>query len=294
MASPLIRRARRILLAGVVALLATAGLATLFLGDLRDLGSDYDDRLIGFERARRSVYASLGLALPGTPDLADLKGRLATAGQALGAPVFIRILKREFELELWLAKDGRFEHFATYPICRWSGRLGPKLRQGDRQAPEGVYTVSKHQLNPASRWHRSFNLGFPNAYDRSHGRTGSFLMVHGGCSSIGCYAMTNAVIDEIWKIVTAALANGQPRFQVQVLPFRMTDANLAARAGHPAAPLWSQLKTASDLFDRDRLPPTVGVCNGAYAFAPARAGATTASPVLSSCTGRTASAGPSR
>lgn len=292
MASPLVRRARRILLAGLIALLAAAGLATLFLGDLRDLGSGYDNRMIGFERARRSAYASLGLSLPGTPDLADLEGRLAAADRALGAPVFIRILKREFELELWLAKNGRFEHFATYPICRWSGRLGPKLKQGDRQAPEGIYTVSRHQLNPASRWHRSFNLGFPNAYDRSHGRTGSFLMVHGGCSSIGCYAMTNAVIDEIWQIVTAALAGGQSRFQVQVLPFRMTDANLAARASHSAAPLWSQLKTASDLFDRDRLPPEVSVCRGSYSVAPARPGVTTSAAILSTCNGRPAAAGP--
>jgi murein L,D-transpeptidase YafK len=280
------------LIAGLIALLAAAGLATLFVGDLRDIGSDYDNRLIGFERARRLAYASFGLSLPGTPNLADLDGRLAAAGLALGAPVFIRILKREFELELWLAKDGRFEHFATYPICRWSGRLGPKLRQGDRQAPEGVYTVSKHQLNPASRWHRSFNLGFPNAYDRSHGRTGSFLMVHGGCSSIGCFAMTNAVIDEIWQIVTAALANGQARFQVQVLPFRMTEPGLAARANHPSAPFWGQLKTASDLFDRDRLPPEVAVCRGNYVFAPARPGATAARPVFTSCNGRPAPAGP--
>lgn len=292
MASPLVRRTRRILIAGLIALLAAAGLATLLVGDLRDLGSDYDNRLIGFERARRLAYASFGLALPGTPDLADLKGRLAASGLALGAPVFIRILKREFELELWLARDGRFEHFATYPICRWSGRLGPKLKQGDRQAPEGIYTVSKHQLNPASRWHRSFNLGFPNAYDRSYGRTGSFLMVHGGCSSIGCYAMTNAVIDEIWQIVSAALANGQPRFQVQVMPFRMTEANLAARASHPSAPFWGQLKTASDLFDRDRLPPETTVCRGSYAFAPARVGATAAGPILSNCNSRPGSAGP--
>ena len=88
--------------------------------------------------------------------------------------------------------EGRpLRRFATYPICLWSGRLGPKLREGDRQAPEGFYTVSAEQLNPNSRWHRSFSLGFPNAFDQAHGRTGSFIMVHGGCPSIGCYAMTD-------------------------------------------------------------------------------------------------------
>ena len=106
----------------------------------------------------------------------------------------------------------RFERFATYPICRWSGRLGPKFREGDRQAPEGFYTVDAEQLNPNSRMHRSFNLGFPNAYDQAHGRTGSFLMVHGGCASIGCYAVTDPAVDEIWRMVTAALEQGQARF----------------------------------------------------------------------------------
>ena len=111
--------------------------------------------------------------LPGTPDLANLPGRLSAQGLALGAPVFIRIFKREFELELWMRRDGRFQRFAVYPICRWSGRLGPKLEEGDGQAPEGFYTVDAKALNPASRWHRSFNLGFPNAFDRAHARTGS-------------------------------------------------------------------------------------------------------------------------
>ncbi len=147
--------------------------------------------------------------------------------------MFVRIFKREFELELWMMRDGRFHRFATYPICKWSGQLGPKLATGDHQAPEGFYTVDETQLNPNSRWHRSFNLGFPNAFDKAHGRTGSFLMVHGGCGSVGCYAMTNGVIDEVWKLVTAALRGGQKRFQVQVLPFRLTDEALSSHGGYP-------------------------------------------------------------
>ncbi len=111
-------------------------------------------------------------------------------GVAMGVPVYVRIFKLEHELEIWVEKDGRFVRFATYPICLWSGRLGPKLKEGDRQAPEGFYTVDAEQLNPNSRMHRSFSLGFPNLYDQAHGRTGSFLMVHGGCASVGCYAVT--------------------------------------------------------------------------------------------------------
>ena len=209
-----------------------------------------------------------GKTLPGTPDLARFEQRLAAHGVKPGVPVFIRIFKFEWELELWVEKDGRFVRFATYPICKWSGRLGPKQREGDRQAPEGFYTVASEQLNPNSRWHRSFNLGFPNAFDRAHGRDGSFLMVHGGCGSIGCYAMTDPVVDEIWRMVTAALDAGQPRFPVQVFPFRMTERNLRLRRGYQWESFWADLKPGYDLFEAHRIPPVVGVCKGRYVFAP--------------------------
>lgn len=221
-----------------------------------------------FARLRQWITGTLGLRLPGTPDLGNLDARLAERGIATGAPVFIRIFKAESVLELWLMKEGRFTLFASYPICRWSGGLGPKLKEGDRQAPEGVYTVDAGALNPNSRWHRSFNLGFPNLLDRAHGRTGSFLMVHGGCSSVGCFAMTDPVMDEIWRLVTAALASGQPRFQVHVFPFRMTEARLGRMAGHPWHDFWSTLKSAHDIFAADLLPPRVTVCGGAYRFTP--------------------------
>ena len=209
-----------------------------------------------------------GETLPGTPDLARFDERLAAHGASPGVPVFIRIFKLEWELELWVKKDGRFVHFATYPICKWSGRLGPKLREGDRQAPEGFYTVDAGALKPDSRWHRSFNLGFPNSFDQAHGRTGSFLMVHGGCGSIGCYAMTDPAVDEIWRMVTAALENGQPRFAVHVFPFRMTERNLRLRRGQKWESFWADLKLGHDLFEQSRVPPAVSVCDGRYAFAP--------------------------
>lgn len=240
---------------------------------------------IGLQRHWRATLAGFNVALPGTPDLADLDGRLKARGLALGNPVLVRIFKREFELELWMMQGGRFRHLATYPICKWSGELGPKVRQGDRQAPEGFYTVDQGALNPNSAWHRSFNLGFPNAYDRAHGRTGSLLMVHGGCGSIGCYAMTNPVIAEIWKLVTAALKGGQPRFQVQVFPFRMTEANLARHAASPSAPFWAGLKPGYDLFEQSQVPPRVSVCGGKYAFAPGGSGYDGSAPVEAGCPG---------
>lgn len=218
-------------------------------------------------RVQRHAMAAHGEQLPGTPDLAALDKRLAAQGLAAGAPVFIRIFKEEFELELWMKRDGRYMRFATYPICRWSGGLGPKVIEGDRQSPEGFYAVGLNQLNPQSRWSKSFNIGFPNAYDQALGRTGSWLMVHGGCSSVGCFAMTNPVIDEIWGLVQAALKNGQRRFFVHVFPFRLTDANLAAHAQSPWLPFWRQLKPGYDAFEATWVPPAVQVCGTDYRIA---------------------------
>src|SRR5262249_17473826 len=143
---------------------------------------------------RQRAFADGALPLPGTPDLGHLGDRLAARGLNAGAPVFIRIFKAESELEVWLLRGSQYELFATYPSCQWSGTVGPKLREGDKQNPEGFYSVGPRQLHRVGRWPRSLNIGFPNSFDRAYGRTGSYILVHGGCSSIGCFAMTNAVM----------------------------------------------------------------------------------------------------
>lgn len=216
------------------------------------------------EQIERETRYRMGMRLRGTPDLEAFDRRLTDRGVRAGNPVFIRIFKAESELELWIRRDDRYVLFATYPICRWSGGLGPKLKEGDRQAPEGFYSVGKSQLNPNSRWHRAFNLGFPNAFDRANGRTGSALMVHGGCSSVGCYAMTDPVIDEIWRLVTAAIDDGQPSFDVHVFPFRVTGWNISVHAGKRWETFWDDLKQGYDAFEATRRPPTVKVCSGRY------------------------------
>lgn len=268
---PAPRRRRWVTRALMLALIGAAALAAIFAGQWLTLSQDAKDaRAINAERVRRYALALARTELPGQPDLARLQERLAAAKLAVGAPVLIRIFKREFELELWMARDGAFHLFATYPICMWSGALGPKIKTGDGQAPEGFYSVSKEQLNPNSKYYRSFNLGFPNAYDRAFGRTGSFLMVHGACASVGCYAMTDAQIGEIWTLVTAALGAGQPAFQVQAYPFRMSKENLEAYAGHPHAAFWRDLALGNDMFEQNFLPPEVDMCNGRYAFQPGK------------------------
>jgi murein L,D-transpeptidase YafK len=241
-----------------------AGLFAAAIWAFQYYGEGRDERTIRVERAARLARASLGLPLAGTPDFSKLSTRLSAHGVKLGDPVFVRIFKRDFELELWMQRDGRFHKFQTYPICRWSGLLGPKIAQGDKQAPEGFYTVDSKALNPNSRWHRSFNLGFPNAFDQSLGRTGSFIMVHGGCGSVGCYAMTNPAIDELWQIITAALAGSQKRFQVQVFPFRMSAENIQEYSNSQHAAFWNELKAGYDLFEVGNVPPKVSVCGQRY------------------------------
>ncbi|MEE9328986.1 MAG: murein L,D-transpeptidase family protein [Parvularculaceae bacterium] len=184
---------------------------------------------------------------------------------APGAPVHLRLYKRESVLELWtLSEEGIFQLAKTYPICTWSGTLGPKLKQGDKQSPEGFYQVTTNSLNPNSRYHLSFNLGYPNAYDRAHGRTGDYLMVHGDCVSIGCYAMTDAGIDEIYGAVEAALTAGQGRVKVHIFPFRMTPENLGAAATSPWSGFWQNLAEEDQLFARTKIPGKITVVEKRY------------------------------
>jgi murein L,D-transpeptidase YafK len=190
---------------------------------------------------------------------------LAEKGMTEESPILIRIFKAESELEVWKAKDdGRFYHFKTYPICSYSGGLGPKVNQGDRQAPEGFYLVSQDQMNPRSKYHLSFNVGFPNAYDRAYGRTGQDIMVHGDCTSAGCYAMTDAVIEEIYILAREALEAGQPAFQIQAYPYRMTAANMTAHQKDEWYDFWKNLKEGYDYFEVTHLPPRIAVCEKHY------------------------------
>jgi murein L,D-transpeptidase YafK len=186
------------------------------------------------------------------------------------APILIRIYKEENTLEVWKQdRTRRFALLSSYPICKFSGNLGPKLATGDHQAPEGFYDITPEQMNPTSSEYLAFNTGFPNAYDRSLGRTGSELMVHGGCRSVGCYAMTDDGIEEIYGLVDEAFKSGQEKVQLEAFPFRMTAQNLARHASDPNAPFWKMLKTGSDAFHAVGRPPTVAVCDRRYVFNPA-------------------------
>ncbi len=237
------------------------------------LGSSFRSRIL----SALAVFASAcvlagcgGISSPMIPAAEqplskETMSMLGRKGMDTGAPMFVRIFKEESELEVWKARDdGRFYHFKTYPICNWSGNVGPKTALGDKQAPEGFYRVSNTQMNPNSQYYLAFNLGYPNAYDRSLQRTGDALMVHGKCKSVGCYAMTDALMEEIYTLAREALKGGQESFEVHAFPFRMTEANMARYQGNPNIPFWKTLKQGYDFFEKYRLPPTVAVCEKRY------------------------------
>jgi murein L,D-transpeptidase YafK len=197
----------------------------------------------------------------------DMVAEIQRKSMPSESPILIRIFKEEAELEVWKKDNtGRFAHLKTYPICRWSGELGPKVKEGDRQAPEGFYQITPGLMNPNSNYYLAFNLGFPNAYDRANDRTGAFLMVHGDCSSRGCYAMTDEQIEEIFALGRDSFGGGQKSFQVQAFPFRMTALNMAKHRNSPHMAFWRMLKQGYDHFEVTRLEPKVDVCEKRYVF----------------------------
>src|SRR5271154_410829 len=183
------------------------------------------------------------------------------------SPILVRIFKEESELEVWKQDTtARYELVKVYPICRWSGGLGPKVKEGDRQAPEGFYPITPGLMNPNSNYYLAINTGFPNAFDKANNYSGAFLMIHGDCSSRGCYAMTDEQIGEIYSLARESFLGGQKEFQIQAYPFRLTAVNLARHRNNPNMPFWKMLKEGSDHFEVTHLEPKVDVCDKHYVF----------------------------
>jgi murein L,D-transpeptidase YafK len=239
--------------------------------DRRTLGAL---RVLGNATFRAGIAAVIVAALAGCsqpvpphlkPLSAEAQALLAEKGMRQDQPMFVRVFKEESELEVWKANDqGRYRHFKTYPICNYSGKLGPKEQQGDYQAPEGFYKVKAGQMNPSSKYHLAFNIGFPNAFDRSHGRTGQHLMIHGDCKSAGCYAMTDALMEEIYILARESFKGGQKAFDIHAYPFRMTKKNVRRHRRNKWAPFWKDLKKGYDHFETVKQPPPVQVCEKRY------------------------------
>ncbi|WP_417415027.1 L,D-transpeptidase family protein [Hoeflea sp.] len=218
--------------------------------------------LYGCQDALDSVSNKVEHPLP-----AKLVNKMKANDMSTRSPIMMRIFKEEGILEVWKQKgNGRFDIIASYEICKWSGKLGPKFKEGDRQAPEGYYRIYPYQMNPNSSYYLSFNMGYPNSYDRSYGRTGSNLMVHGACSSAGCYSMTDEQVLEIYGFARDAFKGGQEYFLVEALPFRMTPENMARHRDSEHFEFWKMLKVGYDHFELTKRPPKVDVCERQYVF----------------------------
>jgi murein L,D-transpeptidase YafK len=234
----------------VRALLASAVLA----GALALAGCYEDD---GYQLPTRAMKEL-------SPEMITL---LAQKNMAKDSPILVRLFKEESELEVWKQdSSGRYALLRVYPICRWSGDLGPKVKEGDRQAPEGFYAISPGLMNPNSSYYLAINIGFPNAYDKANNRSGAFLMIHGDCSSRGCYAMTDEQIGEIYSLAREAFLGGQKAFQIQAYPFRMTPANLARHRNNPNMAFWKMIKEGDDHFLVSHMEPKIDVCDRHYVF----------------------------
>jgi murein L,D-transpeptidase YafK len=220
--------------------------------------------------ALAGCYGEDGYQLP-TKAMKELSPQMLALldkkGMPKESPILVRIFKEESELEVW--KQDTTSHFQilkVYPICRWSGDLGPKVHEGDRQAPEGFYTITPDLLNPNSNYYLAINTGFPNTFDKANDRHGGFLMIHGDCSSRGCYAMTDEQIGEIYSLARESFLGGQQSFQIQAYPFRMTAANLARHRTNPNLAFWKMIKVGNDHFETTHLEPRVEVCDRHYVF----------------------------
>ena len=239
--------------------------------------------------ALAGCYGDEGYQLPAkamkevSPEMLAL---LQTKNMPKESPILVRVFKEESEVEVWKQDTtGLFQLLKVYPICRWSGELGPKKVEGDRQAPEGFYTITPGLMNPNSNYYLAINMGFPNAYDKANGFTGGFLMIHGDCSSRGCYAMTDEQIGEIYSLARESFLGGQKQFQIQAYPFRMTPANLARHRTNPNIAFWKMLKEGNDHFEVTHMEPKVDVCDRHYVF-DAQAPANSTKPLAFSPSGR--------
>ncbi|HEX9211044.1 MAG TPA: murein L,D-transpeptidase family protein [Bradyrhizobium sp.] len=220
--------------------------------------------LAGCDTDQVSLATNAKANQPVTP---KLLAAMVEKDMDLQSPILVRLFKQEAELEIWKqTRNGQFALLKTYPICRWSGDLGPKVREGDRQAPEGFYSINPGQMNPQSAYYLSFNTGFPNAFDKALGRTGSQLMVHGDCSSRGCYAMTDEQIAEIYSMGRESFFGGQKAFQFQAYPFKMTPVNMAKHRNNPNMAFWKMIKEGYDHFEVTRQEPKVDFCEKKYVF----------------------------
>jgi len=208
-----------------------------------------------------------------------LEAEFEEAGLQWGAPVFLRLFKARYAhdyrkaswLEVWVETQEEYKLFKDYPVCAlMSSERGPKQEEHDTRSPEGFYEIYPESLAPWSVFHLAINIGYPNALDQALERTGDAIMIHGGCASVGCFAMTDEGIEDIYTIIEAALRAGQESIPVHIFPYLMDRTyNLDYLAEHdPWRGFRETLVPGYQFFVDNGRPPRVLVRNNHYDIRP--------------------------
>ncbi|MBZ4416495.1 murein L,D-transpeptidase family protein [Myxococcus sp. RHSTA-1-4] len=193
--------------------------------------------------------------------------------------MYVRAFKHERELEVWAgAKAGPLVKVKTYPFCAASGELGPKRQRGDLQVPEGFYTIDL--FNPWSDYHLSMRVSYPNEADKRHKTAadpGGNIFVHGDCVSIGCIAIEDEPIQELYLMVLDTREKTKRNVPIHIFPRRLDDKGMKALEGgrsstDPLVAFWRSLQPAYTFFEEARHLPVTSVDpkTGAYVVKPAR------------------------
>jgi len=226
-----------------------------------------------------AVLLAASLSVPAGDRVADARAKFETRLRILASEkhlaypfgsLIIRAFKREKAMELWAADEPNQPHIRLrrYMIAAWSGELGPKRREGDGQVPEGLYEIDR--FNPSSQFHLSMRLNYPNASDRvfaDKDNPGTDIYIHGSDVSIGCMAMTDRVIEELYLACYESSTASNRRVQVLVLPYK-GKAPAGMWPGEMVS-LWEQLFAISNRFDETHVLPRVRItADGAYVLRP--------------------------
>ena len=205
-----------------------------------------------------------------------LAAQLKTAGVNLATmQVYLQVFKHERVLAIWVKNktDKNYQLLGEMPFCAGSGKLGPKNQQGDKQIPEGFYFIDR--FHPESKYYLSLGLNYPNAADKARSKAanlGGDIFIHGKCMSLGCIAITDEGIKELYVLTIEAFQNGQTQIPVHIFPAKLTSENwkglnLRYRNYPEILELWKKLQTGYNYFEQNRLPPVVSfAANGTYQF----------------------------
>jgi len=221
--------------------------------------------------ADRSASGSARIAAAERARLGTVQELFGQAG--LGFPpaaLLFRAFKQDMRLEVWAQSKPTdpWVHVTTYEICYGSGGLGPKRKQGDRQVPEGFYTIN--YFNPATPYHLGMQVSYPNSSDRILGDPhdpGSEIMIHGDCVSVGCLAMSDERSEELWLMATTVVQKVGGKVHVHIFPARDMAALLASGQYPAMREFWENLKEGLDYFNAKRALPRIAVdSHGRYLF----------------------------